>query len=740
MMEMNIAILGAPGVGKSTFIQHAFGARQPPTTAVQSRRVSIGDAVCIIRLVELSLGSIELADNGEVRWPKFVDGQPTPIFHGAMTLYDIKNRDSLSMIPDVLSESSLLLSSIEFGKRCSMTLEEGFTWFSPWQNYLEVFLNAPSHLQAVPALSVEAIVLTRNSASDGLMDADIPCILVSCKCDGPSGARQINPNKIEQAGIILSGVECFQTSADSPDTQKRCLNAVAKAIKMGRTEEMKPLGVRQRSNSISQREQPMSPQPRGQQGSRHSRASSEQAALGQKSPGVKDASQYPNDGVTRRSSRSNGSKSSAHRVSSRSGSNSAKPGQRQGDPRHASQNGLGLTMVSDAPFKSSAGTRVVESFLDMDDEKDDAYPDIDDVPLLDRRDNESIMEKPAKATGDTLEDLVDRLLGQPLSKADTNFGTTFLCLYRKFATPGKLLDSIIRRFDSTESEEASYMSRISSQLRHVGVLVRWTTDYPGDFAHPHTRNRLGSFMSRIATKRVFAVAVQQMRANLDAAIEDEDGIWAMADSDHNRDYSEITDSFLSTTSSVRSSIATISAPSGSDDLERQLSAMTADTEETLLGSPTTSNARSTGASNITIISTGSSQTLPTSVEAAEREAQLLLPTPRTHLTKLQWHAFMETSDEDIATELTRIDWIMFSAIRPRDLIRHVSLPADKKETCKSVENVNRMINHFNHVAYWVANMILLRDKPKHRAQALEKFMSVAWVKDSLWLLISFLDG
>jgi hypothetical protein len=57
-------------------------------------------------------------------------------------------------------------------------------------------------------------------------------------------------------------------------------------------------------------------------------------------------------------------------------------------------------------------------------------------------------------------------------------------------------------------------------------------------------------------------------------------------------------------------------------------------------------------------------------------------------------------------------------------VRHVSLTAEQKEKCKSLKNVNRMINHFNHVAKWVANMILIRDKPKHRAPALEKFMNI----------------
>jgi RasGEF family protein len=36
-----------------------------------------------------------------------------------------------------------------------------------------------------------------------------------------------------------------------------------------------------------------------------------------------------------------------------------------------------------------------------------------------------------------------------------------------------------------------------------------------------------------------------------------------------------------------------------------------------------------------------------------------------------------------------------------------------------------MIAHFNHVAKWVANMVLLRDKAKHRAPCLHKFMLVA---------------
>jgi hypothetical protein len=86
---------------------------------------------------------------------------------------------------------------------------------------------------------------------------------------------------------------------------------------------------------------------------------------------------------------------------------------------------------------------------------------------------------------------------------------------------------------------------------------------------------------------------------------------------------------------------------------------------------------------------------------------------------------MGLDDGLIARELTRMDWIMFSSIRPRDLVRSVSLKAASKAACKNLVNVERMSEHFNHLAVWVANFILLRDKPKHRALMLEKMMRVA---------------
>lgn len=322
-----------------------------------------------------------------------------------------------------------------------------------------------------------------------------------------------------------------------------------------------------------------------------------------------------------------------------------------------------------------------------------------------------------KELGASFDELVDRLLSPSMSKSDSKFTAVFLCLYRKFAAPSDLISAIIDRFESLNSADCPYILRITSQLRYLSVLAQWISDYPGDFAHPLSRRNITGFLERLGGTRAFAVAKKEMNARLDIVTNDDDTEWACSDSTKTR-ANKIFLSIHSTTSTLN---ANLLAEEESNDAILDEPMQRQSTRNSATTSITSSASRSGSQS------TGSFQTLLNSVESAQRQAQLLTPVPRNTLTKNQWHQFMEAPEEDIAKELTRIDWIMFSSIRPRDLIRHVSLPVDEKEKCRSLENVNRMIDHFNHVAFWAANLILLRDKPKHRAKALEKFMAVAWV-------------
>ncbi|GAB0136673.1 hypothetical protein EsDP_00004967 [Epichloe bromicola] len=343
-----------------------------------------------------------------------------------------------------------------------------------------------------------------------------------------------------------------------------------------------------------------------------------------------------------------------------------------------------------------------DSFLDIDESDSDSRRYSDDIPILQRGDD-AIVEKP-KVTGVTFEELVDRLLAPRLSRVDNNFSDMFLCLYRKFAAPGELFSAILVRLEKVRGDEsAHYLTKTATQLRIIEVVAKWVSLYPGDFARPTTRRNLEDFIKHLSTEPIFAIAAQQMRRNLHLnVIEDDDTGWANSDNS----VDEIASKILSKEMSELSvSISTL-------QFDGEFDGATG----------------GSGGSDKSSMDRGSrigSQFPFNSFEEYGREAMLLEPSDHLPMNKTRYHIFMDISDNEIADELTRIDWTMFSSIRVRDFVRHVSLSAAQKDKCKSLQNVNRMINHFNHIAKWVANMILLRDKAKHRAQMLEKFMNIA---------------
>lgn len=71
-------------------------------------------------------------------------------------------------------------------------------------------------------------------SSDALSNSAIPCVLVSCKCDQSPDSRQLDPRLIEQLGTSfgpgMGGIDSFQTSADYPESHKRCISVILRAI------------------------------------------------------------------------------------------------------------------------------------------------------------------------------------------------------------------------------------------------------------------------------------------------------------------------------------------------------------------------------------------------------------------------------------------------------------------------------------------------------------------------------
>lgn len=104
MEPINIAIIGAEGVGKSTFIQQLRRATRPPTLNITTLRHDLDGTQYLVTIVELDLEGIELDPTQPVRWPKQIGGHMVPRMDGALILYDCMHEESMRELPPILSE------------------------------------------------------------------------------------------------------------------------------------------------------------------------------------------------------------------------------------------------------------------------------------------------------------------------------------------------------------------------------------------------------------------------------------------------------------------------------------------------------------------------------------------------------------------------------------------------------------------------------------------------------------
>ncbi len=376
-----------------------------------------------------------------------------------------------------------------------------------------------------------------------------------------------------------------------------------------------------------------------------------------------------------------------------------------------------------------------DSFLDIEESDAESLRFPDDPPALHRAD-ELLFDKPTKSAGIPFDELVDRLLAPLMTRADNNFFDVFLCLYRKFAAPHELLQAVISRLDQTTDDKAiQFLERTATQFRYIEIIVRWVSLYPGDFARPQTRVLLEGLISLLADNAVFTFSAQQLREHLEHDVyEDDDSAWEKCDDPTDDDApgtpaSGPTGTLVSSTEretlpsdSMRSLTLIDSRSSGRPSTDAESRGIGGG------GSGSGGGGRSgdsRGGSSSNLIPRGVVSVQTHLYDDYEREAAKMVPTGTLPLNKIRYHSFMALDADDIADEITRIDWIMFNSIRIRDLVRHVSLSFQEKERCRSLKSVNRMIAHFNHVARWVSNMILVRDKAKHRAPCMQKFMAIA---------------
>ncbi|KAL2019110.1 hypothetical protein VTK56DRAFT_10061 [Thermocarpiscus australiensis] len=625
MEPINIAVIGAEGVGKTTFIQQIRRATRPPGLHVTTLRQEVDGTHYLVTLVELDLEGIELDPSQPVQWPKQIGGHMVPRMDGALILYDGRNEESMRDVPPVMA---------------------------------------------------------------ALANSALPTVLVATKCDTLEDPRQ--PGLAGLASAFPSCAGHYRVSSNLPGSSRECLQAMLRAAlanRKGTPDKSEGSMPRRRAASSANLDAPLdmiNGRPISQH-SKHSRASSDFSLLRGFPP-------PPNDGQYR------GQSSRSPRPDYQS---AASPGNLNPSipiPEDGSRQTVS-SMLRTPGIRLDSGS---ESFLDVEESDGESLRYSDDIPILQRNDESSMDRQPKAVVGVSFDELVDRLLAPKMSRADHNFADIFLCLYRKFAAPYELFAAIRARLGQLRNEKTiPYLIRAEAQMRFIEVVAKWVSLYPGDFARPATRKSLEELIRQLFTEPAFVAAAQRMRAVLERKVaEDDDTGWEKSDPPEE---GESKDSATRRRSDLAESMNSLQLEDPSQRRPSQSSELSGD------------NPAGRAPARFQFYS----------VEDYEREAGTLVPTALLPLNKFRYHQFMEIDPDDMAEEMTRIDWIMFSSIRIRDMVRHVSLPQDQKEKCRNLKNVNRMVSHFNHVAQWVANMILIRDKAKHRAPCLEKFMVIA---------------
>ncbi|KAL7773402.1 hypothetical protein CFE70_003366 [Pyrenophora teres f. teres 0-1] len=103
MQELNMAVIGARGSGRSTFIRRALGLPDTATTSNCSRTIAIDGSPYLVRFLEMTSDHVHLTERCIIKWPETVHDSATPRIDAAVILYDVTNSDSLGKVPDMLS-------------------------------------------------------------------------------------------------------------------------------------------------------------------------------------------------------------------------------------------------------------------------------------------------------------------------------------------------------------------------------------------------------------------------------------------------------------------------------------------------------------------------------------------------------------------------------------------------------------------------------------------------------------
>ncbi|KAJ7092750.1 ras guanine nucleotide exchange factor domain-containing protein [Mycena epipterygia] len=314
----------------------------------------------------------------------------------------------------------------------------------------------------------------------------------------------------------------------------------------------------------------------------------------------------------------------------------------------------------------------------------------------------------------TLDELLDKLLFLAVSGDDPTYITHFLLTYRRFASPRSVLLAMQLRLRQLDQPSGDPMFACFAQMRICHLLEQWIRDYPYDFKVRGTPSALSALFKSITSKTYLLhygsdfLPFHELLPNL----VDKDAAWA-----HKPDYPEDESDY---DDDERSTVLTLSSTHSSEVEALPPSAR----------SPPSAKVKTTPAIPAAFrerkgsLPLGNKLLIPPTTPNGITQNENPEGNNKVHLKDfLKLAADVNAADsEEIAQEITRMEVKLFLDIEPRHWLQYTFVSGKKDPATDSIARFN---DFSNHLAGWVASLILCHDKAKTRAKQIEKIVEIA---------------
>ncbi|WVQ67707.1 uncharacterized protein L199_005911 [Kwoniella botswanensis] len=344
----------------------------------------------------------------------------------------------------------------------------------------------------------------------------------------------------------------------------------------------------------------------------------------------------------------------------------------------------------------------------------------------------------------TAEDLLNRLFAAIVSSQDEPFVRSFAMTFRRFMEPKDVMQEFLVRLKEVEGYEVSRDVKNWTMMKITGALVDWTTRYPGDLQDLSTQSIFKEILAFILHHTFMAHLTGEliMVEHSLSEVVDLDQSWSVQNTNANAKSSA---SILSDSTNTELVIDTEVLYEFTDSSLEKGILLEDEPPDTPFSKDThgvpnhhSTSTRSVSTSSLPMENSKSN----TNPDGGSNQKDSRVNSHAHATDEMGFHKWAQAFNvvvnmdpRSFAVELTKMQWALFTAIRPRDVLRH--------DLGKETDGpVGKAIMFFNHISRWVSTIILSHPKPKHRARTIERFIMIAHQLrrlnnyDSLYAVIS----